>query len=249
LFAPYAFYIPKAGLAGILMLSAWRLVDRHQLTYYLRTTRFDAWIVVITAVSAVAISVEFCVLIGVFMSFVLYVPQAARAHLTELIMTPERVIRERAEDESPCARIRIFSLEGEFFFGAAPELEKHLETIAATADEGARVIILRVKRVRNPDAVCMSALDRFIEQMRAANVTVLFCGVRPDFMKVIDASGLMRHLGPGRIFVFQEGATGFWTSTLDAVRFAYETLGEDVCETCPRRGETPSQKDGWYYLI
>ena len=29
LFAPYAYYIPKAGLAGVLMLSAARLVDRH----------------------------------------------------------------------------------------------------------------------------------------------------------------------------------------------------------------------------
>jgi len=42
LLAPYAYFIPKAGLAGILMLSSWRLVDRHQLMYYLRTTRFDA---------------------------------------------------------------------------------------------------------------------------------------------------------------------------------------------------------------
>ena len=137
--------------------------------YYLRTTRFDAWIVVLTAISAVAVSVEFCVLIGVFLSFVLYVPQAARVHhVTELVMTPERVVRERHATDVPCSRIRIFSLEGEFFFGAAPELEQHFEAIAATADEGARVIVLRLKRVRNPDAVCMSVLDRFIERMHDA---------------------------------------------------------------------------------
>src|SRR3954467_4510156 len=107
LFAPYAYFIPKAGLAGILMLSSWRLVDRHQLMYYLRTTRFDAWIVILTAVSAVAVSIEFCVLIGVFMSFVLYVPQAARVHTTELTITPERVVRERHESDFSCSRIRI----------------------------------------------------------------------------------------------------------------------------------------------
>src|SRR5262249_34949166 len=95
LFAPYAYFISQAGLAGILMISAWRLVDRHQLVYYLRTTRFDAWIVILTAIAAVAVSIEFCVLIGVFLSFVLYVPQAARLQLTELVMTPERIIRER----------------------------------------------------------------------------------------------------------------------------------------------------------
>jgi sulfate permease, SulP family len=248
LFARYAYYIPKAGLAGILMLSAWRLVDRQQLVYYLRTTRFDAWIVVLTAISAVAVSVEFCVLIGVFLSFVLYVPQAARAHVTELVMTRERVIRERHESDVPCTRIRIFSLEGEFFFGAAPELEEHLESIAIAAESGARVVVLRLKRVRNPDAVCMSVLDRFIDRMRDLGVTVLLCGVRPDFMKVINSSGLARRLGPERVFVFEE--TGkFWTSTLEAVRFAYEILGDNVCETCPRHAESLNQKDGWYYLI
>jgi SulP family sulfate permease len=248
LFAPYAYFIPKAGLAGILMLSAWRLVDRHQLVYYLRTTRFDAWIVLITAVAAVAVSIEFCVLIGVFMSFVLYVPLAARVRLTELVLTPERVVRERHASDVLCNRIRIYSMEGEFFFGAAPEVEQHLEEIANTVNDGVRAIVLRVKRVRNPDAVCMSVLDRFIEHMEAANVTVLFCGVRPDFMKVIESSGLALRLGPGNFFVFQE--TGhFWTSTLAAVQHAYQTIGDDVCDHCPRREERPADQDGWYYLI
>jgi SulP family sulfate permease len=248
LLAPYAHYIPKAGLAGILMLSAWRLVDRHQLIYYLRTTRFDAWIVVLTAISAVVVSVEFCVLIGVFLSFVLYVPQAAQVHTTELIMTRERVIRERHDSDVPCKRIRIFSLEGEFFFGAAPELEDRFDRIAEDVEPEGRAVILRLKRARNPDAVCMSVLERFNERMHAANITVLLCGLRPDFTKVINSSGLLNRLGPDRVFMFEE--TGkFWTSTLEAVRFAYELIGNDLCENCPRRTETLTPKDGWYYLI
>jgi SulP family sulfate permease len=248
LFAPYAYFIPKSGLAGILMLASWRLVDKQQLVYYLRTTRFDAWIVVITAISAVAVSVEFCVLIGVFMSFVLYVPQAARVRITELVLTPERVIRERAPTDVPCNRIRIFSLEGELFFGAAPELEEHFDEIARTVDDGVRVIVLRLKRARNPDAVCMSILDRFIDRMHEAKVTVLMCGVRPDFMKVIESSGLALRLGLDRLFVFEE--TGkFWTSTLEAVRFAYQIIGDDVCEICPRHAPSLNEKQGWYYLI
>lgn len=248
LLAPYAYFIPKAGLAGILMLSAWRLVDRDQLFYYLRTTKFDAWIVALTAISAVAVSIEFCVLIGVFMSFVLYVPQAARVHATELIMTPERVVRERLPSDTPCNRIRIYSLEGEFFFGAAPELEQHLDTIAEAAETDGRVVILRLKRARNPDAVCMTVLDRFNERMHESNKVVLLCGVRPDLTKVFKASGLLNRLGPGRLFVFEE--TGrFWTSTLEAVRTAYEIIDDDVCNTCPRQFESLNKKDGWYYLI
>ncbi len=248
LFAPFAYYIPKAALAGILMIAAWQLVDRHQLVYHVRATKSDAWIVGLTAVSAVAVSVEFCILIGVFLSFVLYVPRAARVHITELIMTPERVIRERISTDIPCGRIRIFSLEGELFFGAAPELEEHLEAVAEAAEGGVRVVVLRLKRARNPDAVCLSVLDRFISRMQKARVTVLICGVRPDFMKVIDASDLLGRLGRENVFVFEETGA-IWTSTLEAVRFAYEIVGTDVCETCPRRGESVDGKDGWYYMI
>ncbi len=85
------------------------------MAYYLRTTFSRGTIVICTAVSAVAISVEFCVLIGVFLSFVLYVPRASRVDLTELTLTPERVVRDVTADV-PCGR-HVFSLE-ELFFGA-----------------------------------------------------------------------------------------------------------------------------------
>ena len=248
LFAPYAYYIPRAGLAGILMLSAWRLVDRHQLKYYLRATPTDAWIVSLTAISAVAVSVEFCVLIGVFLSFVLYVPKAARVHMTELVLAPERVVRERIVSDVVCNRIRIYSLEGELFFGAAPELEEHLDAITRAVKDGVRVVVLRLKRARNPDAVCVGVLDGFMERMNTAGVTVLLCGVRPNLMKVIEASGLLRHLGSERVFVFQE--TGeVWSSTLEAVRFAYEIIGSDVCATCPRYADSLNEKEQWYFMI
>ena len=248
LLAPYAYFIPKASLAGILMLSAWRLVEWPQAAYYLRTTRFDAAIVAATAISAVAISIEFCVLIGVFLSFVLYVPRAARVHLTELTLTSERIIRERVSSDRRCGKIRIYSLEGELFFGAAAELEQHLSAILEAAQGGIRVVVLRVKRVRNPDAVCLQVLDRFIQQLHAAKVLPVLCGVRPDLMKVLESSKVLERLDPHQVFVFEE--TGdIWSSTLEAVRFAYEYLGSDLCEVCPRHADSLNSKEGWQYII
>lgn len=246
--APWAYYIPKSALAGILILSAYRMVDRKQLRYYLRTTRFDAGIVILTAVSAVAISIEFCILIGVFMSFILYVPQAARVYLTELTVTPERIVREKVPTDPTCGRIRIFSLEGELFFGAAPELEQHLQRIEEATKGGVRVVVLRVKRVRNPDAVCLSVLDRFITRMKSAGIVVLLCGVRPDLMKVIRASGLVQRVGPNHVFVFQETGA-IWSATLEAIRVAYELIGEDVCEHCPRHATALNERRDWVYEI
>ena len=54
LFAPLAQFIPRAALAGLLMLAAFRMVDWKQLVFHLRATRFDAGVVLATALAAVA---------------------------------------------------------------------------------------------------------------------------------------------------------------------------------------------------
>ncbi|HYT93749.1 MAG TPA: SulP family inorganic anion transporter [Gemmataceae bacterium] len=246
LFADLAAYIPNAALAGILLVSAWRMVDRRQLLFHLRATRFDKRIVLATAFAAVAVSVEFCILIGVFLSFVLYVPRAARLHLSELTVTPERVLRERGPTDPPCDRILIYDLEGELFFGAAPALETHLTAIEKRAGVATRVVVLRVKRVRNPDAVCLALIDGFLRRLQARRITVLLCGVRPDVAWILRSTGVADRLGPKGVF---HETVGPESSTLDAVRHAYDLLAGDVCATCPRRGEASQSKEILYYMI
>jgi SulP family sulfate permease len=246
LFAPLARFIPRAALAGILVVSAFRMVDRKQLRYYLRATGFDAGIVLVTAFAAVAISVEFCILIGTMLSFVLYVPRAARLHLSELTVTPERVLRERSAGDPPCGRIVIFDLEGEMFFGSGPELERHFARIEERAHEGVRVVVLRLKRARNPDAVCLDVIDSFVQRLAQRKVTLLLCGLRSEVLKVLRTSGLVSRIGAANLFRERE-AVG--SSTLEAVRYAYELLGDDLCATCPRRQDGSNGKEPLYYMI
>ena len=136
LFAPLAQFIPRAALAGLLMLAAFRMVDRKQLVFHLRATRFDAGVVLATALAAVVISVEFCIVIGVFLSFVLYVPRAAQVRLSQFTLTPEQRIRERLPGDPECDRLLCYNLEGELFFGAEPELEAHFSRHGAGGEGG-----------------------------------------------------------------------------------------------------------------
>src|SRR4051794_16925505 len=103
-FAPLAQFIPRASLAGLLMLAAFRMVDGKALVFHLRATRFDAGVVLATALAALVVSVEFCILIGVFLSFVLYVPRVAHVRLTRLTRTGESGMREPRPGETLCDR-------------------------------------------------------------------------------------------------------------------------------------------------
>ena len=61
----------------------------------------------------------------------------------------------------------------------------------------------------------------------------------------ISSSGLEAMLGRKHIFREEEGVG---SSTLDAVRYAYDLLAGDLCRTCPRRDEG-NGKEPLYYMI
>jgi sulfate permease, SulP family len=235
LFAPLAQYIPQAALAGLLMLAAFRMVDGKQLGFHLRATRLDAGVVLATALAAVVVSVEFCIVIGVFLSFILYVPRAAHVRMSRLYWTPRRGFRETAPENSQCDRLLCYDLEGELFFGAEPEMEKHFAAIENAANGDANVVILMLKRARNPDAAFLKLLRTFHANLRRRQISLLLCGVHADLSKVLTRSGLDTQIGTTRIIHDQAGQN---SSIHNAVDVAYELLGDRLCSTCPGRQES-----------
>ncbi len=229
LLGPLAAFIPKAALAGVLMLTGLRMVEFAALRYHWRATRFDRAIVVATAMSAVFISIEFCILIGVILSFLLYVPRAAQVLMSELTITPDRKIRELEADDHRCELFRIFNFEGELFFGCGPPFEEALERIDLQVGDRIVVIMLRMKRLRNPDAMCLEILHRWVQAKRKSGVVVLLSGVRPDLDDAMKNVGLDKIIGPEHIF---RESQEIYFSTMAALRKAYQILGTSRCANC-----------------
>lgn len=244
--APLAQYIPKAALAGVLVLTATRMTDISALRFYWKATRYDALILAATALSAVLISVEFCILIGVMMSFAFYVPRAAHISVTELTITSDRVIREVQPSDARCSLVRIYNLEGELFFGSSPEFERLLENVLETCPKEIEVVILRLKRTRNPDAVCMQVLQSFIEKLQERGTTVMLSGVRSDMARVLSNVGIDKLVGDSNLFAEE---AEIWAGTIEAMQRAYASVDRRKCQHCVDqefKGDKPSD---WSYII
>ncbi|MBV9491668.1 MAG: SulP family inorganic anion transporter [Verrucomicrobia bacterium] len=247
LFAPLARYIPKAALAGLLMVTAARLIDWKRLRYALRASHYDRALVLITAGACVFISVEFSILIGVALSILMFVPRAARLQARELVVSPERVVRERLSSDPPCTALIVYALEGELFFGAALELDRYFSDLKQrTLAEGIRYLVLRLKRTRNPDMVCLERLERFLKDMERQGVTVLLCGVRSDLAQGLKNLRFYEWLPANRVFL-EDSET--YSATLKAVARAYELLGDNLCPHCGRKAPAEVDQNAWYYLV
>ena len=255
--APLAQFIPKAALAGVLLLTATRMIDLPDLLYHIRATRFDAIIVIATALAAVFVSIEYCILIGVLLSFLFYVPRAAKVHMTELVVTSQRLIRERMPNDPQCAFVRVYNFEGELFFGSSPDFEDLLERIEnqvipaenenkqSSKTSNVTVVLLRLKHVRNLDAVCLHKLGSFLDRLQASGIKVALTGIRDDVFTALDAVGIVEKLGAEK--VFRENQQ-LWSATMSAVSWAYQQLGNNRCVHC-RHGDAIKEADGEMFFM
>jgi SulP family sulfate permease len=79
-------------------------------------------------------------------------------------------------------------------------------------------VILRLKRVRHPDVVCIERIEHFLRDLTAQGVTVLLAGVRPDTLAVLNNVGLQDWFPAEHVFPEEDKE---FSATLKAVRFAH----------------------------
>jgi SulP family sulfate permease len=247
LFAPLLRYVPQPALAGLLLVTAARLVDFKRLIYTLKASRYDAGLAIVTAFTGVAIDLDKSVLLGVILSILLFVPRAAKLKAKELVVTPERVVRERIPGDPADPSIVIYDLEGELFFGAAPELDRYLLKISRRiAADDIKFVVLRLKRVRHPDVVCIERVEHFLREETARGVTVLLAGVRPDTLHVLNNVGFQKWFTAEHVFPEEDEE---YSATLKAVRHAHNKLAARELKVPPGTNSERADDPDLYYLV
>jgi sulfate permease, SulP family len=135
------------------------------------------------------------------------------------------------------------------FFGAAPELDRHLSHLDLRArSEGTKSIVLRLKRVRNPDVVCLERLEHFLRDTENSGIAVLLAGVRADFLETILRMRFTDWYPAERIFPENDDRD---SATLAAVREAYERIAQaNRCPHCAASfNPNAAVKERLYYLV
>ncbi|SDL48250.1 SulP family inorganic anion transporter [Arthrobacter sp. ok362] len=174
--------IPLAALAGILMVTAARMVSRHTVTAILRSTRADAAVFVITALITVAFDLIVAIQIGL----------AAAAVFTLRTFASLSGVRREGIPGTPVPgddHIAIFRLDGAMFFGAA---ERVLQEISRVKD--VQVAIIRLSQLRMLDATGAHMLVEVISALELRGVTVLLKGVQPQHLDLVTNVGVIRSL-------------------------------------------------------
>ena len=188
--------IPLVALAGVLLVTAYRMVERHNVRAVLGSTRNDAIVFVLTAIGTVAFDLIKAVEAGLAIAVML-----SLAHLAETAQAVAEPlssdgIDSEAEHALLAQHVLTYRLDGPLFFGASA---RFLSQLTATAD--VRVVILRMSSMVMLDATGARGLGELVEQLADRGITVLIKGASPEHTRLLTAVGALGPvLAQGHVF-------------------------------------------------
>lgn len=194
--APLVGQIPLVALAGVLLVTAYRMVDQRTIRSVLTSTREDAAVFAVTAICTVAFDLITAVAIGLALAGGLALRRLAGSSQVVAVPLSLDGLSSDAEHELLTRHVLVYRLDGALFF---PVVGRFLAEMTAVAD--VRVVILRLSSLLMLDASGAKALGDIVEQLGERDVTVLFKGASGEHTKLLEAVGTLAPLlARGHVF-------------------------------------------------
>lgn len=175
--------VPLAALAGVLMLTAIRMISIPTARAVMTSTKSDALGFVLTAVVTVAFDLIVAVGIGVLAAGFFTVRDLSRRTRIEREPLPE-------EAEPGDERIALIRFDGPIIFASAERVHDTVTGRAGDID----VVILRMSSLELIDASGAHVLSEIVRTLERRGVTVLIKGVQARHEGLFDRLGVLRAL-------------------------------------------------------
>lgn len=205
---PLVATLPLTGLAGILVVVGYRLINWRELLFVARLSRVEALAFVVTAVS---------ILVGDFVSGVAIGLVVALVHF----VVQHRQLGLRSKKGAPIGAglesTTIVEVQGSIFFASADQLD------ALASHDPRNTLMLDLRRVPLMDLTGAGALRSLVETLNGKGARVLLVGANPEVASLLKELGVVKLLCGERIF-----------ETLDAaMEAAHEAAGRSTARSTP----------------
>ena len=187
LLAPVMSKIPLAALAGVLMVTAWRMNEWESIRYIF-SHKFKGAMLEFTA--TIIFDLTVAILIGVLIGLVFLV-----SRLSFIEINYESVDMNRMHVTDPVLCERYSNAKVVYITG--PMIFANTQAVADIAGkvEGSDTVLFSMRGVSNIDISCAQTLRELVEGLRKKGVDVAICGMTTHAMKMMDRSDLHKIIG------------------------------------------------------
>jgi SulP family sulfate permease len=171
--------IPLAALAGVLLVTAVRMVPFATAKTLLTLTRQDAVLFVLTALVTVSVDLIYAVAIGIVAAAFFALRAMSRAAGVRRLELPGPA---HEGDE----RVALYRIDGALFFAAA---ERLLDKVAT---KDVSVVILSLSSIQIMDSTGAQVLGELVVTLERQGLTVLIEGIQPQHLALARGGGVTK---------------------------------------------------------
>lgn len=198
-FGKWAALVPMATLAGILVVTAYRMSEWRLFARIFRSTKSDTAVMLTTFLLTVLVDLTVAIQVGVVAASFLFMKRMADVTHTSYLFEEHDEI-EGEDEESVRDRkipdgVAVFEIDGPFFFGAADKFKSTLNRV----HKKPKVIVLRMRRVPAVDATGLRALEDVHAKARRDGTVLILAGINPQPLEVLQQSGFVARIGTDNV--------------------------------------------------
>ena len=201
---PYAVYIPLSCLAAILVQVAYNMSEWKTFKYLLRGDKSDVAVLLLTFFLTVIVDLTVAIEVGVLLAIVLFVRRVMETSEVKMLQEhslaatedPERAAMENTDRLDIPDGVEVYEIDGPFFFGLASRFEE----FEKMKQKGAKVRIIRMRKVPFIDSTGINNLRNLCERTRKRGVTVILSGVTEKVYASLVKFGVDKEIGAENIF-------------------------------------------------
>ena len=196
--APLAAYLPRAALAGVLIVTAVGMIDYHEIYRIVKGALSDALILGVTFLGTLFLHIDFAVLSGILLSFTVYILRTSVPKVRSLVPDAEFRHFVRQTEQPSCPQLGILEIRGDLYFGAVTHVEEAIDRHLSQNTEQ-RFLLLRMQSVNQCDFSGIHALENIVRTCRDRGGDVFITGVQEPVFELMESTGFCHHLGSDRI--------------------------------------------------
>jgi SulP family sulfate permease len=194
--APVMSRVPLAALAGVLIVTAWRM-NEWEAIRYIFGRRFKTAIITfsITMVATISLDLTQAILIGAFLSGAVFLNQIASLDIDVQAVDPDKLRQRGIANAGECRHVRVAYLTGPLFFAATGHFNEAFAHLGGT-----HALILSMRGVPLLDTSGLQAIVALHERLTHLGGTLMVSGVHNGVLRMLERGGLLDALGPENVF-------------------------------------------------
>ena len=230
---PLFYYLPKAVLAGIILLAVKSLFDLEEAIHLWQVHRLDFLMMLTTFVVTLIVNIPTGILTGVLLSAGASLYRSSKPHIALLGNIPNTT-HYRNLERFPNARELehklIFRFDDQLYFANASFFKDTVRRLLKEAGRPIQYFYLDATNIHDLDSSGLHALKESYNYLKKRNIQLCICGATGPVRDLLFKSGLMKEIGKENNFVYIHTAHQFHLKQIGQIQEDLESE-EDALQT------------------